>query len=299
MLRTLGKGVLGCLFVLWLTSPVWAGEADLAIPDLHAGKFNLFGSEISGWNLLLGGAMVIGGTLGISLYLRAQIAILPAHQSMLAVAEKRYAATPGDQGATYDYAMAIGRTAGLRTSEPATRLALYEKSTGLLTEALVRDPANGEARSNLASHKESMGDLSISIGRQADGWKAYRESLRIIEERPVKVAIGRRVAISVSSKLAEHAARQGDAVQAVSMAKHALSLAEKIGPADPVPAQVLRGRAYESMGSVQALLRHPVEARQWRAKALTDYRSLASKPDFTKAFRARMAALEKAIAEEK
>ncbi len=122
---------------------------------------------------------------------------------MLAVAEKRYAATPGDQGATYDSAMAIGRTAGLRTSEPATRLALYEKSTGLLTEALVRDPANGEARSNLASHKELMGDLSISIGRQADGWKAYRESLRIVEERPVKVAIGRRVAISVSSRLAE------------------------------------------------------------------------------------------------
>jgi K(+)-stimulated pyrophosphate-energized sodium pump len=62
-------------------------EANLAIPDLHEGKFTIGGQTISAWNLLFYGAMVIAGTLGISLYLRNQIQALPAHDSMLAVAE--------------------------------------------------------------------------------------------------------------------------------------------------------------------------------------------------------------------
>ena len=63
-----------------------ASEADLAIPDLHAGKFDTLGG-LSAWNLLFGGACVIAGTLGISLYFRTQIHKLPAHASMLNVAE--------------------------------------------------------------------------------------------------------------------------------------------------------------------------------------------------------------------
>jgi K(+)-stimulated pyrophosphate-energized sodium pump len=68
-------------------APALASEADLAIPDLHKGHFDLFGSQISAYDLLFYGALVICGTLGISLYLRSQIARLPAHQSMLDVAE--------------------------------------------------------------------------------------------------------------------------------------------------------------------------------------------------------------------
>src|SRR5688572_24700953 len=68
-------------------TPAHAGEADLAIPDLHEGTFTFFGGTISAWNLLFYGACVIGGTLGISLYLRAQIKKQPAHKSMLDVAE--------------------------------------------------------------------------------------------------------------------------------------------------------------------------------------------------------------------
>ena len=64
-----------------------ASEADLAIPDLHAGKFIIAGREISAWDLLFYGSFVIVGTLGISLYLRMQIHKLPAHKSMLDVAE--------------------------------------------------------------------------------------------------------------------------------------------------------------------------------------------------------------------
>lgn len=66
---------------------VHASEADLAIPDLHKGSFTIFGQTISAWNLLFYGALVITGTLGISLYLLAQIKKLSAHKSMLDIAE--------------------------------------------------------------------------------------------------------------------------------------------------------------------------------------------------------------------
>lgn len=77
------------LFVglLTMAGPAMASEADLAIPDLHEGSFTIMGREISAWNLLFYGAFVIAGTLGISLYLRAQIKNLPAHKSMLDIAE--------------------------------------------------------------------------------------------------------------------------------------------------------------------------------------------------------------------
>jgi K(+)-stimulated pyrophosphate-energized sodium pump len=81
------KPLLCSVAVLLLSgTAAWASEADLAIPDLHAGKFKNLGG-ISAWNLLFGGACVIAGTLGISLFLRRQIYKLPAHRSMLSVAE--------------------------------------------------------------------------------------------------------------------------------------------------------------------------------------------------------------------
>ena len=75
--------------LLFTASGLLASEADLAIPDLHAGKFPTLGG-ISAWNLLFFGAMVIAGTLGISLYLRNQVHKLPAHRSMLDVSEIIY-----------------------------------------------------------------------------------------------------------------------------------------------------------------------------------------------------------------
>ncbi|MFO0880197.1 MAG: sodium-translocating pyrophosphatase [Gemmataceae bacterium] len=86
------KPMAGALVVLLLAAAAaQASEADLAIPDLHKGEFNILGLfKVSAWNLLAGGALVICGTLGISLYLRAQIAALPAHKSMLNVAEVIY-----------------------------------------------------------------------------------------------------------------------------------------------------------------------------------------------------------------
>lgn len=73
--------------LLMNTSSLLAGEADLAIPDLTVGEFQILGMKISAWTLLFAGSFVIAGTLGISLLLRTQIAALPAHKSMLDVAE--------------------------------------------------------------------------------------------------------------------------------------------------------------------------------------------------------------------
>src|SRR5579875_1426896 len=83
--------ILGAVAVLLTaTASGHAGEADLAIPDLHEGHFTSLGG-LSAWWLLFLGAWVICGTLGISLYLRTQIHRLPAHRSMLNVADTIYA----------------------------------------------------------------------------------------------------------------------------------------------------------------------------------------------------------------
>src|ERR1700677_1264857 len=74
------------LIVLLSGSAACASEADLAIPDLHEGKFDLLGG-ISAFNLLFFGSFVIVGTLGISLYQLMQIHKQPAHKSMLGVSE--------------------------------------------------------------------------------------------------------------------------------------------------------------------------------------------------------------------
>jgi K(+)-stimulated pyrophosphate-energized sodium pump len=82
--------IMAGLVCLTAGSAVHASESDLAIPDLHAGTFPTLG-DITAWQLLFWGAWVIAGTLGISLYLRTQIHRLPAHRSMLNVADTIYA----------------------------------------------------------------------------------------------------------------------------------------------------------------------------------------------------------------
>jgi K(+)-stimulated pyrophosphate-energized sodium pump len=74
-------------FLLIGGGAAFADDSQLAIPDLHNGKFHIGGGDVSAWNLLFYGALVITGTLGISLFLRHQIRVLPAHASMLKIAE--------------------------------------------------------------------------------------------------------------------------------------------------------------------------------------------------------------------
>jgi K(+)-stimulated pyrophosphate-energized sodium pump len=74
-------------FVLPGGGAAFADESQLAIPDLHHGTFIIGGKEITAWNLLFWGALVIAGTLGISLFLRHQVRVLPAHSSMLRIAD--------------------------------------------------------------------------------------------------------------------------------------------------------------------------------------------------------------------
>jgi K(+)-stimulated pyrophosphate-energized sodium pump len=77
--------------VLTLATTATASEADLAIPNLwKEGHFDTLGGITPGWLLLVGSA-VICGTLGVSLYLFSQIKKLPAHRSMLNIADIIYA----------------------------------------------------------------------------------------------------------------------------------------------------------------------------------------------------------------
>ena len=75
-------------FAVILTSvKTFASEADIAIPDLHAGEFHIFGQVVSSWNFLFYGALVICITLSISLWLFSQVKKQKAHDSMLRVSE--------------------------------------------------------------------------------------------------------------------------------------------------------------------------------------------------------------------
>src|SRR6267154_941679 len=91
-MKTLKLFVWSLPLLLLAGATAFASEADLKIPDLHGTKdnphFKLFGQyPISAWDLLFYGALVITGTLGISLYQLWQIHKQPAHKSMLDVAE--------------------------------------------------------------------------------------------------------------------------------------------------------------------------------------------------------------------
>lgn len=76
--------------LLGFSLPAYASEADLAIPDLHVGTFHLFGGDVSSWNFLFCGALIIAGTMCFSILLFLQVKRLPAHDSMLKVANTIY-----------------------------------------------------------------------------------------------------------------------------------------------------------------------------------------------------------------
>ncbi|HEY6913191.1 MAG TPA: sodium-translocating pyrophosphatase [Paludibacter sp.] len=78
------------LAALLTTANTFASEADIAIPDLHAGEFHIFGQVIKAWDFLFYGALVICFTLSISLFFFSQIKKLRAHNSMLKVSETIY-----------------------------------------------------------------------------------------------------------------------------------------------------------------------------------------------------------------
>jgi len=75
------------LMALITSAKTFASEADIAIPDLHAGQFHIFGKIISSWDFLFYGALVICVTLSISLWLFSQVKKQRAHESMLRVSE--------------------------------------------------------------------------------------------------------------------------------------------------------------------------------------------------------------------
>jgi K(+)-stimulated pyrophosphate-energized sodium pump len=89
-MKKLHKILLTVGLLLVCSISAFAGEADLAIPDLTLGEFEIFGSKISSWSFLFYGAVVIMGTLGFSLFLFYQVKKLQVHRSMAKVANTIY-----------------------------------------------------------------------------------------------------------------------------------------------------------------------------------------------------------------
>lgn len=82
---------MACLIFLILSSPVYASEADIKIPSLENAYFDILGLfSIPASLLLLVGTSLVVVTLGFSIYMYLQIARLPAHSSMLKVADIIY-----------------------------------------------------------------------------------------------------------------------------------------------------------------------------------------------------------------
>jgi tetratricopeptide (TPR) repeat protein len=220
-----------------------------------------------------------------------------AYRSMIAVAEVRYRANPGDQGATIDYGMALARTAAIPAGSTDDRLELYRKSASLLHEALERDPANTTVAMNLASHKDEAGDLLVAAGRLPEARVSFRQGLDLLrgqKARSSPPAI--RVALSIARKLGEDAAKRGNRAEALSMAALSLEAVEKVADKDPMPAHVNQARAFASAASIHLALGSEDEARRWFERSMELYRNLQGRPGFTSAHRKQMQGVEASLA---
>ncbi len=89
-MKNMKRAVMLILSSLFVSVSTFASEADIAIPDLHEGTFHIFGNQITAWNFLFYGALVICFTLGISLWLHHEVKKQKAHISMLKVSETIY-----------------------------------------------------------------------------------------------------------------------------------------------------------------------------------------------------------------
>ncbi|MBP1664934.1 MAG: pyrophosphate-energized proton pump [Bacteroidetes bacterium] len=89
-MKNMKRAVMLILSSLFVSVSTFASEADIAIPDLHEGTFLIFGNQITAWNFLFYGALVICFTLGISLWLHHEVKKQKAHVSMLKVSETIY-----------------------------------------------------------------------------------------------------------------------------------------------------------------------------------------------------------------
>ncbi len=75
------------LITLFLASPLWAGEANIHLPDLTAVSFTLFGQAVSGVSLMHWGLVICVIGLLFGLYQYRQTAALPVHKSMSEVSD--------------------------------------------------------------------------------------------------------------------------------------------------------------------------------------------------------------------
>jgi K(+)-stimulated pyrophosphate-energized sodium pump len=74
-----------------ITGAYASGEAEVPLPDLSLAKFSLFGTEVIGTHLLLVGLVICVLGCFYGLFQSKQVGAMPAHKSMIDVAELIYA----------------------------------------------------------------------------------------------------------------------------------------------------------------------------------------------------------------
>jgi eukaryotic-like serine/threonine-protein kinase len=219
---------------------------------------------------------------------------------MLAAARQLYTNNPGDQGSTIDYGMALGRVASMPLGSPESRLEKFAHSTRLLESAIRRDPSDKVIPMNLASYREIEGDFLSSLARHAEAAQSWRAALHILDRSDSQLPSAVRVRITCLGKLALQSAQSGNPAPALSLARQALSVAEKSANANTasVPILMQPPRAWAALGEVHLLLGNKPDAAAWLTRALEEMRRLSAMPGFHAEHKKLMARTESLIRKE-
>ena len=221
-----------------------------------------------------------------------------AFTTMTSIAKAMHESDPADRGAYTDYGMALMHSAAIPDSKPLRKLGLLQSSGAILADVSKAAPSNLSPALNLASIHEQIGDLYVEMKEPDKARQAYQQSIATAKDL---IGIGRissaRIFITSGRKLAEIEARRGAADEALAIARKTVEVGERLtaAPNAPTGQKTLAPRAYAAMGSVCSILGRPAEARQWREKALSGFRSIANHKEFTLQHRQEMQALEDAL----
>jgi tetratricopeptide (TPR) repeat protein len=150
----------------------------------------------------------------------------------------------------------------------------------LFEEAMQRDPANRNFRTNYILYSESVADLYLA-SKSPTAARARLEKLRQdITPPDLSLAVLRRIAGTVRHKLAMLAIERRDPEAALSIARESLAIAENFEKSEKASSErLVRFTAYATMGEVLSARRSP-EAKAWLDRAIAGYTSLQKDPSF-------------------
>jgi len=214
------------------------------------------------------------------------------------IAKTLHDSDKADVGAGMDYGLALMHRAALPGHSARDQIARLEEARTALASVGRASPENVLPPMNIASLGEQIGDLYRKSRRTEFAVREYKESLAKAEQL---LATGRvsvlRITVTVSGKLAEEAARKGNAEEALRYSRKAIDVGERAGKTltASVTQRALAPRAYATMASVQQTLGNSEESRRWREKALAGFRDLQGSSGFLDELRQQMNELDRTL----